>query len=214
MKKFINLCKKPFLIASTSVFVLFFIALIVLVCLPRGNSYSYERDMTVASIKMKMTFKGDKVTMDTYTNSLGEESNQTETGDYRIEKGNLYSVEDGKVVKVGDINAFKITINTDELMDIMIGADAEITAEEAVQLKAYMRLIYGKEIVLVCGLTTALRTTSIVLMSVSGAVAVACLVLLILDKKGIIKYKEDKPVVEVDEVSGNTVEAVVETTKD
>lgn len=213
MKKFINLCKKPFLIASTSVFALFFIMLIVLWSLPHGNKYVYEKNIAMAdtSIKMVFEFKDGqiKATSQNYTNGQGQTIE--ESGEYKIEKGILYDVEGNTFTKVGKINAFTIKIDVDELMDILGMADEEMTVTDLNQLKTYMRLIYGKEIVMVCSLTTALRTTAIVFASIFGTIAVACLVLLILDKKGIIKYKEDKPDVEVDEVSSSLEEAVVET---
>ncbi len=202
MRKFINFCKKPLLIATASVFGLFLIMLIVVCAIPRGNKYEYNKTFFGQSINMSFSFEDGKMVADT-SGMTGEEDIQVSPVEYKIEKGILYSIENGISEKVGKINSFKIVVDVNDIIENMKkefeqgteGSENPYEPGEIVdveQMSQMIRFIFGKEIVLKCNLTIALRTTSIVFVSVFGVIAALCVVLLILDKKGVIKYKEDK----------------------
>ena len=44
LKKFVDLCKKPILIASAVIFAAFMVTIIVVSCLPHANKYSYKME--------------------------------------------------------------------------------------------------------------------------------------------------------------------------
>ena len=106
----------------------------------------------------------------------------------KIKKGELFVRGKGTKEwnKVGKINAYEIVAESEE---------------SGIKLRVVME----------CGLTKAIRTVSIVLMSVSGVLALASVAIVVLDKKGIIKVKETVAVEEIVEAPAveETVEAPV-----
>lgn len=192
MKKLIDFAKKPLLYIASSVFVLFTLILVVVSCLPRGNKYTYT--METAGVSMEVTYifdDDDELVIETYM--LGEFDK--EEGEYQIKKGELFVRGKGAKEwnKVGKINAYEIVAESEE---------------DGIKLRVVME----------CGLTKAIRTVSIVLMSVSGVLALASVAIVVLDKKGIIKVKEavaaeetvEAPAVE-ETVEAPVVEEVAET---
>ncbi len=228
MKKFINFCKKPLLIAFASLFGAFLIMLIVVCCVPHGNSYKYHRDIMGKSLDFQFSFKNGKMVSDFGESELGGtpgtegQDAKSMSTDYKIEKGILYEIVNGQQTKIGKINSFKLVINIEESFEqarqdfpaeLPIGPNGEtVTFDELV---ATFKEMLGSEMEFTCATTIALRTTSIVMISVFGALTAVCVVLLILDKKGIIKYKEnsnEETVVEVETVSSTTDSSNVSST--
>ena len=166
MRKFIDFAKKQLLIITASVFVAFTAMLIIVSCLPKGSKYEYEFSVMGITMEVDYVFKGDEVTVDTYV--FG--AHDSETTKYKINKGELYmiDIDNDKWEYVGEINAYEIVMK----------ADAEETG------------IGDMEIVLECKTNKALRTLAIVFMSVSGVLAVGCVVVYFLDKKGLLKFAD------------------------
>lgn len=177
MKKFINFCKKPLLIASSAVFAAFLIVLIVVSCLSHGKTYSLEMNMGFATMKEEIVLKSnDVVEVNIYVNDELM-PNMGARGTYKIANKTLYVTNsDGETEKLGKIDAYKIDLDLTALL-----GDEDVP--ETV-------LAMVKDAKMTCELNVNLRTTAIVFMSVFGVVAAACLVLFVLDKKGVIKYKE------------------------
>lgn len=200
MKKFIELCKKPLLITFAVVFVAFTVLLIAAYTTPFGNTYvsSQEVDFegVAVQVEYKMTFVSDTEVETTlkvkntaaelrpkfeelYNEEITEEEVQEEIdkmqeynsgkGNYIKENGKLYAVysdgESEERIELGDIKGYKI-----------VGKN----------------ILSGKEAEYVCTSNKAPQIASIVLMSVSGALAIACVVILVLDKVGVLSKKGDK----------------------
>ena len=183
MKKLIDFAKKPLLYIASSVFVLFTLILVVVSCLPRGNKYTYTMETAGVTVEVSYIFDDDdELEIETYV--LGEYDK--EEGEYQIKKGELFVRAKGASEwnKIGKINAYEIVAESEEA---------------GIKLKVVME----------CALTKAIRTVSIVLMSVSGVFALACVAIIILDKKGIIKVKE--AVAAEETVEAPVVEEVAET---
>lgn len=110
LKKFVDLCKKPILIASAVIFAAFMVTIIVVSCLPHANKYSYKMESLEGSMEMTMTFKGDIVTLEAVTKPVDGEAEvlSYEEYKYRIEKGKLYLIdENGTEEYFGDINVYR-----------------------------------------------------------------------------------------------------------
>ena len=174
MKKFINFCKKPLLIASCAIFFAFMVALIVVSCLPHGKTYTLEAKMGIASLKEEIVLKNnDTVEINVYINDELM-TDMGAKGTYKIINKSLYVASDGSTEKIGKINAYTIDIDWAALM----GEDVDAAT-----------LALLKDAKMTCKANVNFRTSAIVLMSFFGVVAVACGVVVVLDKKGIIKYK-------------------------
>ncbi len=182
MRKFINFAKKPLLFITAGIFVVFTILLIIISCLPKGSKYEYRFSAMGVTMEIDYSFKGDEVTVDTYVMNEHDSAKTT----YKINKGDLYVVnlDSNEWEYVGEINAFEIVMK----------ASAEETG------------IGNMEIVLVCKANKALRTVSIVFMCVSGVLAAACAALYFLDKKGKLKFLENRGIVAP--VAENTEESI------
>lgn len=165
LKKFVDLCKKPILIASAVIFAAFMVTIIVVSCLPHANKYSYKMELPGGSMEMTMTFKGDTVTLEGVTKPVdGEAEVLSDEYKYRIEKGKLYLiVEDGTEEYFGDINVYRFK-----------GGDNGITVS------------------IECVPAVNFRTTAIVFIVLSGVVLAGCITLRELDKRGKIKYEQAK----------------------
>ena len=165
LKKFVDLCKKPILIASAVIFAAFMVTIIVVSCLPHANKYSYKMELPGGSMEMTMTFKGDTVTQEVVTKPVdGEAEVLSYEYKYRIEKGKLYLIdEDGTEEYSGDINVYRFKGGED-------GITVSIECVPAVNF----------------------RTTAIVFIVLSGVVLAGCITLRELDKRGKIKYEQAK----------------------
>lgn len=167
MKKLINFCKKPLLIISIVGFVVFMVSLITVCAIPHGNKYKYELGVAGQEVESEITFNGKEVNVETW---LNEKLQSSTTWEYKIKNGKLYAITNGESEYLGKISPFKIKIVAD-------------TGTEGFNNYVY---VYK------CKLTIALRKVSVAFMCVFGVLAIASVVLIILDKKGIIKYKNDK----------------------
>jgi len=182
MKKFVNLCKKPLLIATAVVFALFLILVIAVSCLPHGNKYVFEIGITGYTQRVEYVLKGNgMLELKAYVNGVDktEEMFGKETSvPYSIEKGVLYikNPTTGESQKVGKINAYRIILDSEE-------PDAEM----AVGMK------------MTCPLTCGLRDASIAFIVLGGLGLAGCIVVLVLDKKGLIKYNKQTQAVSAED---------------
>ena len=163
MKKIIDFMKKPLLYISSAILVVFTVVLVLLACLPHGNKYVYAETIAGVDIEYTFTFDDDEVLFEMYY--LGE-YNEIEY-DFEIKKGELFVKEerDTEWEKLGKINVYEMTL---------------VNEESGVKL----------ELVLECKLTKVVKVLSIVLMSVSGTLLIASVAVIVLDKKGLIKFKK------------------------
>lgn len=166
MSKFLQLCKKPFLIASIVLFFASTIFLIVLYCIPHASKYTYKDSILGQNIQVDMIFQNDdKLVINMYV--TGEENiTNTLTANYYISNGKLYTREDNgsSMKEVGPINNFEAVFKMDA---------------------------YGMtKITLVSETSVALRTTTIVLMCFFALVFAGCLTIFVLCKKGYFDSKE------------------------
>lgn len=204
MNKFLNFVKKPLIIISGAVFGVFLIMLIVVCALPHGKTYSYSFEMMNQHLMdIEMDFDKDTIFISMeYDEDLAKEEGIPESQryvsvrvDYEIRNGKLYTREEDSTTFEygGEINSFKITMSGDE-MGISFN---------------------DLKIELVCTTNVALRTISIVFMIVSGIVLVGSLVILVLDKKGILKSQTNGESVE-EQVSedGQAVDGIAESNQE
>ena len=163
MKKIIDFMKKPLLYISSAILAVFTVVLVLLACLPHGNKYVYAETIAGIDIEYTFTFDDDEVLFEMY--ALGE-YNEIEY-DFEIKKGELFVKEERGTEweKLGKINVYEMTL---------------VSEESGVKL----------ELVLECKLTKVLKVLSIVLMSVSGTLLLASVAVIVLDKKGLIKFKK------------------------
>lgn len=168
LKKFVDLCKKPILIASAVIFAAFMVTIIVVSCLPHANKYSYKMELPGGSVEMTMELKDGVATQTVVSKSIdGQENVETYTCTYRIEKGKLYLTSADSDVEelMGDINVYRIKIKGETELGSM-----SIECVPAVNF----------------------RTTAIVFIVLSGVVLAGCITLRELDKRGKIKYEQAK----------------------
>lgn len=201
MKKFVELCKKPFLYASAALFVVFTVLLVVALVTPLGNTFGKTvnlKDMGDGmpdfSITQTLTFEKDgnasvgvkfneakykdalkEVLGEAYTDEIGNqavEALKNEVNDQKFE----YTKENGKYV-IKDY--MELEVKGNKLVPVVPEGE-EVTQEEI------------DEYTLTCTANSAVIIASAVLMGVSGIVLVGCVVVLVLDKKGVIKTGETK----------------------
>lgn len=167
MKKLINFCKKPLLIISLVGFVIFMVSLITVCAIPHGKEYKYEYAVAGQEVESEITFKKNQIMVNTWLNETLQSSTSWE---YKIKNGKLYAITDGETEYLGKISSFKI----------------KIVADSGVE--GYNNYVY----VYKCKSTIAIRKVSIAFMCLFGVCGLASVVLTILDKKGIIKFKKEQ----------------------
>lgn len=168
LKKLVNWCNK--IIPAIGAAILFVgVAIIVaLAVVPHGKTYTYEM---AGAYEVKIIFDDDDELVMEQT--LGNKFASSEV-ECRINDGKLYTYDFSTKTwsYVGKIDAYKLTLKTSEQDEYDPNADLNI------------------EIVMECKASYALRTLSIVLMAVGGVVALASIVVAILNKKGYIKLEK------------------------
>lgn len=120
-QKFINFCKRPLLIISSLLLIVFTIITIVQSCLPYikttyKGTYNITATITVTST---YTLKDGVLEVKEETNNNGTITTESFSKDYYVNNGNIYVYEDSsnKFVKLGKISVFAITI-TDSSLNI------------------------------------------------------------------------------------------------
>lgn len=191
MKKFVNMCKKSLLIATSTVFLCFMIAVIVISCLPHGNKYVFKISLMGMTEKIVYDFKeDDTIEIKAYINGVDVTKDMygqdVISAKYFIKDGVLFTENGGNVTRVGKINAYTIVLDSSN--------------EEADMVRG-MKLN--------CPVTCGLRDFSIAMIVISGLGAIGCVVVMLLDKKGKIKYKE-AVMAEKLEVENSTQEIVAQ----
>lgn len=194
MKKFVNMCKKSLLIATSTVFLCFMIAVIVISCLPHGNKYVFKMSIMGISEKIVYELKDDTLEVRAYVNGIDVTKDMfgqdVVAAKYFIKDGVLFTENGGNVTRVGKINAYTIVLDSSN--------------EEADMVRG-MKLN--------CPVTCGLRDFSIAMIVISGLGAIGCVVLLVLDKKGKIKYKEAVATENAPTVESTSVEQPSENVK-
>ncbi len=194
MKKFVNMCKKSLLIATSTVFLCFMIAVIVISCLPHGNKYVFKMSIMGISEKIVYELKDDTLEVRAYVNGIDVTKDMfgqdVISAKYFIKDGVLFTENGGNVTRVGKINAYTIVLDSSN--------------EEAEKFKGMK---------LKCPVTCGLRDFSISMIVISGVGAIGCVVLLVLDKKGKIKYKEAVATENAPTVESTSVEQPSENVK-
>ena len=117
MNKFKHFCKKPLLIVSICLIALFFIANVVMICIPHGKVYevSYKQEGVTYNYKITLgkTYKGTHTyVVDGYKYDVGDVDKKEY--DYSIDNGKLYLIDDGtskQKQEIGTIDSRKIKLN-------------------------------------------------------------------------------------------------------
>lgn len=183
MKKLLKFSKTPLAIISSVIFVAFMVILLVTCLASHGTTYSASRHieqeffgqtMTIDTY-MEITFK-DGETLElkqeiTMNDEKDDEESEPTTVKYKIEDGELYislKADEDPTIKVGKINSFEINYDV---------ANLGVTVPEG----------EDSTMVLKCNTNYVLRDLSIAFMCIGGALLAASIVVIVLDKKGIIK---------------------------
>ena len=170
MKKFLNVCKKQLLIATTVAFVAFMVMLIVVSSLSHGRVYTYELNILNQTAKAEIIFNEDSIEVRSYANGILQTTN---TSAYKIIDGKIYSIdENGKVELEGNINAYEFTFSEETFKDTGM-------TQEQIAFYTSMKLT--------CKTNIALRNVAISFMVIFGVCAIGCATILVLSKKGILK---------------------------
>lgn len=180
-KKFLKICEKYLLSLFTGLMLTFIVLLIIVSCQTNGAKYYYEGSILNQSIKMEFELKES-----TYTYYLSGYFNNElvsyNNGNYKIEDGTLYSISmrsGNKVIeKEGKINAYQLELDTSNLESM------GLTEEQIASFK---------DLKLYCKTNVTLKNISIAFICIYGAGAIGCLVLLILDKTGVLNPQNKKP---------------------
>ena len=162
MQKLKKLLKLPALCLSLVIFVTFTITLIVTCSKSYSTgTYRYEESMAGVSIEMTATLKNDNTgVLEMTITAMGDMEHTEQEFYYKVKDGNLYCAikEDPDDYELmGEINAFEISMTNEEYQGIAVVA----TNNGAV----------------------ALKITSIVLMSVFAACALASGIYIYLSKR-------------------------------
>lgn len=167
MRKVINFIKKPLLIISSIVFAIFAVVLIAVSSKSHGKKYEYSETFFGSTMKVTYTFK-NSATIEVKTVVAGMSS--TEEIKYEIKGDDLYLMEVGSTTweKAGEIDAFEIELEYIEDEGEGFGTKVEID--------------------LVCKQNKNIKTLSIAMMAVFGVLAAGSAAVLVLDKKGMLKF--------------------------
>lgn len=183
---FVKACKKVLLPLFSILFALSLIAFIVISVLPHGKKYIcnielengdyykaemiFGRNEIECHIDALFTIDNSNSNFEIYNESQIRRINETQKIKYKIVGKQLYvfNNEDGAYVKVGKISSTKIIYES--TYDEDIGMDAAVFFEETTM--------------------QTLKTLSLVLFIVFGVFDLLCILVVVLNKKGIIKFNK------------------------
>ena len=203
MKKFVDLCKKPLLIASAALFVVFAVLLVVALVTPLGKTYSYKKTAEYPGTETKVTYT-QKFTIK--SKEKLEVTSKYEMSDEVKDVFKKLGASDADIAKMeeGDTEEYDYVRDGNKLFlgytqkdyDALTAEEKEELAkdEETLTFKGYKILANlpksateTEEIAFVNTVNPAVIIASAVLMGVAGVAALGCVVVLVLDKKGVIK---------------------------
>ena len=171
-EKLFQYCKKLLPIIFSSLFAAFMIALIVVCSVPRGKEYTFSDNVWGIDYSCSATFSKDELIIKSYAKLGNEVEDTITTFEYKITYGTLYvyNEETATAELIGSFEiSGKISSTKLELSDIEIEGFNIILKEKTM---------------------CALRNTFITFMVIFGILDLACLAIIILTKKGIIKTNE------------------------
>ena len=170
MNKFKNFCKKPLMMISICFMAVFFVAVVVLICIPHGKVYVYNYQLEGVEYKYQIVLD-DKYELTHVEYFNGKTYNvgdiDTKKYDYEVENGILYLYDGGTANEkheIAKIDSRKITL------------EYNILGEEG-------------NTVLTCKINSVLTRVFVVGLYLSLAVFIASIVVICVDKKN--KPKED-----------------------
>lgn len=167
MRKAIDFIKKPLLIISAIVFAVFAVVLIAVSSQKHGKKYEYSDSFFGYGIDITMTFKSEN-TLELEMIIAGEKI-VDQTNQYKIKDGELYTfTEDGVWGKDGDIDAYEF--------ELEFPVDPELGS------------MSGMEFELVCKQNQKIKVLSVAMIAVFGVLAAGSAAVLVLDKKGMLKF--------------------------
>lgn len=165
-EKLFQYCQKLLPIIFSSLFAAFMIALIVVCSVPRGKEYKFSDSLMGIDYSYTVTFSKDEVVLKSYAKYGDEVEDSVSTYEYKITDGCLYVYNEELEVyeNNGRISSTKLILTDLE------GESLKLELKEKTMC--------------------ALRNTFITFMVVFGILDLACIVIIVLTKKGIIKTKE------------------------
>lgn len=166
MRKAIDFIKKPLLIISSIVFAIFAVVLIAVSSQSHGKKYEYSETFFGVNMDITFTFKS-KSTVELEMAVAGEYT--SDVYQYKIDDGDLYTYNSETKTwgYDGEIDAFEL--------ELYLPAEA-------------LESTQGMEIELVCKQNQNIKTLSIVMIAVFGVLAAGSAAVLVLDKKGMLKF--------------------------
>lgn len=187
MRKFINFVKKQLLIISAALLFVSSAAFVVVSMQPHGKKYEYSDSFFGVGMDITFTFKS-KNTVELEMFVAGMETKGTYQ--YKIKDGNLYTFNSDTGVwgRDGEIDAFEIELQYP-------------VSEE-------MGYLSGLEIELVCKQNKLIKAISVAMIIMSGIVLACCAAVLVLDKKGMLKFLFKTENAEASAVETENAEAV------
>ncbi len=117
MDKFRKFCKKPLLIISSVMIGVFALALLVMLCIPKGKTYVYRYEKDKVQYTYTIELGKKFVETHTYTDENGNvvnvKSARTQEYDYKVDNKELFLVDTAteEKVKIGDITARKLILD-------------------------------------------------------------------------------------------------------
>ena len=170
MNKFKNFCKKPLMIISICFMAVFFVAVVVMICIPHGKVYVYNYEVEGAKYKYQIVLDDEyEVTHTEYIDGKSYEVGDIDDKNYKFEvsNGELYLFDGGtsnERHKIAKIDSRKIVLNEN------------ILGEQG-------------DTVLTCKINEVLTKIFLIGLYLSIAVFIASIVVTCIDKKN--KPKED-----------------------
>ena len=154
-------CKKILPIIFSSLFGLFLILTIVLTVMPHGKLYKYNAEIFGIKVYSEISLSGNKITVKNYYDNRCDRTEST----FEIKNKKIYTLnqETNQYAELGTISSTKIVTDSGDNFEI-------VYVETCVK---------------------AWKNVGIVFMIIFAVLDVASIVVLILNKKGIIKIKSE-----------------------
>lgn len=111
-----NFCKRPLLIISITLIVVFFALLITMICIPNGKTYVYNYKEDGFDYTYQINLDKKFSTYHTFIDENGNLNNADDTKkieyNYAVKNGKLYLVsENSNDIEIAEINSRKIKLN-------------------------------------------------------------------------------------------------------
>lgn len=163
VSKTVGLCQKIFPIVFSCLLVVFLAAFLVICNVPRGKKYVIK-NTAIVEYDITITFDGDEMIIKS-TNLFAEEGE-----DKYVVNSTKYAIVDGELYEYNELT---------EEYDLI----GEISSTKLSLIIDNYRIVFKENTMI------SLKTWSLILMIVSAVLDLACIVVFVLTKKGVIDYQ-------------------------